>query len=99
MRTNIYQSILLSVSLCVTLPLAHSASIASPTVNKVKTSTLQTPTESMSFLAKAAEKKHLNDGQNTQNLQMFASIQATPSQNFLAQHNQRFTRFIQALFS
>lgn len=99
MSTKIYQIILLSLSLCAAGQLSHSAVLPTTGMNKSKPVTAQMTAQTPSFIAKAAEKKHLLDENNTHNLQMFASIQATPSQNFLAEQNQRFTRFIQALFS
>lgn len=98
MSTKIHQIILLSFSLCAAGQLSHAAVLPTVSEQKSKVNAVQITAENPSFIAKAAEKKHLLDGNNTHNLQMFASIQATPSQNFLAEQNQRFTRFIQALF-
>lgn len=98
MRIKLHQIILLSLSLSVVGQLSHSAALPTTSSHQSKANHVQITTESPSFIAKAVEKQHLLDENNTRNLQMFASIQATPSQNFLAQQNQRFTRFIQALF-
>ena len=99
MNKKIQQITLLSLTLLTASQLSQAAVTSSSAANKSKTITAQVQQEQPSLIAKAVEKKHLRNENSTQNLQLFASIQATPSQNFLAEQNQRFTRFIQAIFS
>jgi hypothetical protein len=98
MNTKTYQTIFLGMSLALAAQLSYANSSSTVAAAKKVNISSQTQLESGSLIAKAVEKKHLLDNQYPQNIQMLASIQAKPSQNFLAEQNQRFTRFIQALF-
>ena len=99
MKKKLHQIALLSLSIMVTGQLSQAAVTTQPVANKSKTVTTQVQHEQPSLIAKAAEKKHLLNESSADNLQLITSMQSAPAQNFLAVQNQKFTRFIQSIFS
>ena len=99
MKKKIHQIALLSLTLMVTGQLSQAAVATEPVLTKSKTVATQVQHDQPSLIAKAAEKKHLLNESSTDSLQLMTSMQAAPAQNFLASQNQKFTRFIQSIFS
>lgn len=99
MKTAIFKALCLSLTLTATIQTVDAAAIpkntkvATPLVSLEK----QTPIEK----ALTQQKRERGDNrlifQNDQ-IKILNSLKSAPSQNFLAEQHQRFSRFVQAFF-
>ncbi len=95
MKYQLLKALSLSIGLIFTAQVGHTAVIKD--TNKPINSAIvakQSPIEK----ALSQQKKHGDNNSINDELKVLAAIKSAPTQNFLAEQNQRFSRFIQALF-
>ncbi|ENV31724.1 hypothetical protein [Acinetobacter gerneri] len=94
MNHSLFKALGLSLSLMFVAQSGHSALIKD--TNKTVNSTVvtkQSPIEKALSQQKRGDNNSIND-----ELKVLTAIKSAPTQNFLAEQNQKFSRFIQALF-
>ncbi|SPL71051.1 DUF4179 domain-containing protein [Acinetobacter stercoris] len=94
MYSHLIKAFGLSISLMLAAQVGHTAAIKD--TNKPVNSSVvnkQSPIEKALNQQKRGENNGVND-----ELKMLTALKNAPTQNFLAEQNQRFSRFIQALF-
>lgn len=98
MKTYFLKILILSLSLS-GLCTAHAATLKSPVKTNTTTPTAaiekQTPIEKALSQQKRGEHKFTIDNDQ---LKIYTSIKTAPTQNFLADQHQRFSRILQSLF-
>jgi hypothetical protein len=100
MNKTVLKSLLLTLSFVSSFSITHAAALKAPIHKPEATLTSVSKVDSKpSLIAQAASKQDEKDRSSTHNVMMLNSLYSAPSQNFFAQQNQKFTRFVQSLFS
>lgn len=93
MNLHYFQAIFLSIGLGLMAQSGHTAAIKA-TLNK------STAPEKVSLIEKALNQQKQGDNylQADNNLKVLTAIKVAPTQSFFATQNERFSRFLQAIF-
>lgn len=97
MKTQFLKVLCLSLGLTVIASSGQAAALQ----DSKKVNSTHSSVEKVSPMTKALnqQKKSATDATNLSNdVKIFTSIQAAPSQNFFAEQHQRFSRFVQSIF-
>lgn len=96
MFKTLFKAFLLSIGLMIVSQLSIAAAIKTTT----NTKTAPTVVNKMSPIEKALKQQKNDRKFNSEiDLKVLAQINSAPSQNFLASQNERFSRFIQSIFT
>lgn len=99
MKTQTFKALCFSLAFSATLQTAHAAAIPKNTQLPTPIVILdkQTPIEK----ALTQQKRERSDSRfivDNDQIRVLNSLKSAPSQNFLAEQHQRFSRFVQAIF-
>lgn len=96
MKITLFTTSILSLFILLTTQLGHAV-VVREDIAKNQTAVLavkSSPIEKAIQQQKAEKKFH-----NEDNLKVLTTLKTTPAQNFLAEQNMRFSRFLQTLFA
>ncbi|MFW1754032.1 hypothetical protein [Acinetobacter wanghuae] len=96
MKFTVFTTCILSIFMMLTTQLGHAVVVKSD-VSKAPMSLISertSPIEKAIKQQKTEKNMRMDD-----NLKVLTSLKVAPSQNFFAQQNQRFSRFLQTIFS
>ena len=96
MKFTLFTTSILSLFILLTTQLGHAVVVKEDIVKNqsLLVVTKSSPIEKAIQQQKAEKKLHSED-----NLKVLTSLKSTPAQNFLAEQNMRFSRFLQTLFA
>lgn len=97
MKFSVLTASILSLIMMCSIQLGHAVAVK-PGLSKAPVTTVDTKASPIekALLQHKADKATLNTDDN---IKVLTAFKTTPSQNFFAEQNLRFTRFVQSIFS